>query len=234
MTGSSPHLSSPSSSYQGPIRGGLPPPISNVEQMSSDSSSSSMHMGEPKRTVDKTVSSSDSNSGACGTETLPSSKESSNTNKELSDFPDLTDFVNQRTENDLDELFSSRYTMANKLYVEVANGFPDPVIVCPWSKRPKRNFDYTYAFLIISAFHDILKLMRINLTFRKELNFPDMNFSGGQRRSWREDRGRNVNSEWRSGWRNPNYDPYVAHGSWKRRNADADHVRVSYPGRTNS
>ncbi|KAK6113319.1 Vitamin-D-receptor interacting Mediator subunit 4 family protein [Brugia pahangi] len=41
MTGSSPHLSSPSSSYQGPIRGGLPPPITNVEQMSSDSSSSS-------------------------------------------------------------------------------------------------------------------------------------------------------------------------------------------------
>ncbi|KAK6113320.1 mRNA cap methylation RNMT-activating mini family protein [Brugia pahangi] len=157
-------------------------------------------MGEPKRAVDKTVLSSDSNSGTCGTETLPSSKESSNTNKELSDFPDLTDFVNQRTENDLDELFSSRYTMANKLYVEVANGFPDPVIVSPWSKRPKRNFDYT----------------------------------GGQRRSWREDSGRNVNSEWRSGWRNPNYDPYVAHGSRKRRNADADHVRVSYPGRTNS
>ncbi|KAM3727591.1 Mediator of RNA polymerase II transcription subunit [Dirofilaria immitis] len=41
ITGSSSHLSSPSSSYQGPIRGGLPPPITNVEQMSSDSSSSS-------------------------------------------------------------------------------------------------------------------------------------------------------------------------------------------------
>ncbi|VDK83298.1 unnamed protein product [Onchocerca ochengi] len=41
MTGSSPHLSSPSSSYQGSIREGLPPPVTNVEQMSSDSSSSS-------------------------------------------------------------------------------------------------------------------------------------------------------------------------------------------------
>ncbi|VDN06539.1 unnamed protein product [Thelazia callipaeda] len=36
----SPHLPSPSS-YQNPMRGGVPPPITNVEQMSSDSSSSS-------------------------------------------------------------------------------------------------------------------------------------------------------------------------------------------------
>ncbi|MCP9265108.1 Mediator of RNA polymerase II transcription subunit 4 [Dirofilaria immitis] len=110
ITGSSSHLSSPSSSYQGPIRGGLPPPITNVEQMSSDSSSSS------------------------------SSDEGS---PQLHDFLDLTDFVNQRIEEDLDELFVSRYTMANELYAEVANGFPDPVTVYPWSKRPKRNFDYT-------------------------------------------------------------------------------------------
>uniref|UniRef100_A0A915PKM1 Mediator of RNA polymerase II transcription subunit 4 n=1 Tax=Setaria digitata TaxID=48799 RepID=A0A915PKM1_9BILA len=41
MAGSSPHLSSPSSSYQGQSRGGFPPPVTNVEQMSSDSSSSS-------------------------------------------------------------------------------------------------------------------------------------------------------------------------------------------------
>uniref|UniRef100_A0A1I8EE33 Uncharacterized protein n=1 Tax=Wuchereria bancrofti TaxID=6293 RepID=A0A1I8EE33_WUCBA len=156
-------------------------------------------MDDPKRTADTAVSSSDSGSGACDVETLSSPKESSNTNKELDDFPDLTDFVNQRTEDDLNELFSSRYTMANKLYIEVASGFPDPVIVCPWNKRPKRNFDYT----------------------------------GGQRRSWREDSGRNFNSEWRSGWRNPSYNPYAAHGSRKRCNADADHVRVSYPGRAN-
>ncbi|VDK88345.1 unnamed protein product [Litomosoides sigmodontis] len=41
LTGSSPHLASPSTSYQSSFRGGLPPPVTNVEQMSSDSSSSS-------------------------------------------------------------------------------------------------------------------------------------------------------------------------------------------------
>lgn len=30
------------------------------------------------------------------------------------DFPDLTDFVNQRTEDDLNELFASRYTMVSR------------------------------------------------------------------------------------------------------------------------
>ncbi|KAL3990905.1 mRNA cap methylation RNMT-activating mini family protein [Acanthocheilonema viteae] len=99
-------------------------------------------MSDPERTVVTTAASSNNVSGTCNVQLCSSAQELSSTDARLCNFPDLTDFVNQRTENDLDELFANRYTMANKLYVEVANGFPDPVIVCPWSKRPKRNFDY--------------------------------------------------------------------------------------------
>uniref|UniRef100_A0A0R3S6G3 Mediator of RNA polymerase II transcription subunit 4 n=1 Tax=Elaeophora elaphi TaxID=1147741 RepID=A0A0R3S6G3_9BILA len=107
------------------------------------STGSHVHMSDPERTVSTAAApSSDSGSGACNVQTRPSAQELSSANAELRDFPDLTDFVNQRTEDDLNELFANRYTMANKLYAEVANGFPDPIIVCPWNKRPKRNFDY--------------------------------------------------------------------------------------------
>lgn len=41
LTGSSPHIPSPSSSYASASKGAFPPPVKNVEQMSSDSSSSS-------------------------------------------------------------------------------------------------------------------------------------------------------------------------------------------------
>ncbi|VDK57350.1 unnamed protein product [Gongylonema pulchrum] len=41
VPGSSPHMSSPSSSSYLAASKGLPPPVKNVEQMSSDSSSSS-------------------------------------------------------------------------------------------------------------------------------------------------------------------------------------------------
>ncbi|CAG9536828.1 unnamed protein product [Cercopithifilaria johnstoni] len=99
-------------------------------------------MSDPERRVVTTIPSSDNGSGACNIQICPSTQELSSSNSELRGSPDLTDFVNQRTEDELNELFANRYTMANKLYAEVANGFPDPIIVCPWSKRPKRKFDY--------------------------------------------------------------------------------------------
>ncbi|KAM3727592.1 2-succinyl-5-enolpyruvyl-6-hydroxy-3-cyclohexene-1-carboxylate synthase [Dirofilaria immitis] len=100
-----------------------------------------LRMSDPEKTVN--TSGSINASITCNVQKHPSPQELNDTNAKLHDFLDLTDFVNQRIEEDLDELFVSRYTMANELYAEVANGFPDPVTVYPWSKRPKRNFDYT-------------------------------------------------------------------------------------------
>ncbi|VDO52301.1 unnamed protein product [Onchocerca flexuosa] len=99
-------------------------------------------MSDPGKTADTAFLNSNDSSTTCNVQIHPSSQGLSSTNSKEHDFPDLTNFVNQRMESELDELFINRYTMANKLYVEVANGFPDPVIVYPWNKRPKRNFDY--------------------------------------------------------------------------------------------
>ncbi|EFO26945.1 hypothetical protein LOAG_01534 [Loa loa] len=97
-------------------------------------------MNDPEKTADTVAPNNDSDT--CDAQIRPFPQEVSSASAGLRDLPDLTDFVNQKTEDNLNELFANRYTMANKLYVEVASGFSNPVIVYPWSKRPKRNFDY--------------------------------------------------------------------------------------------
>ncbi|VDK88344.1 unnamed protein product [Litomosoides sigmodontis] len=99
-------------------------------------------MDDPARAVVTTASGSNSGSDTHNVQICPPAQSLGNTNARSFDFPDLTDFVDRRTENELNELFADRYTMANKLYAEVGNGFPDPIVVYPWSETPKRNFDY--------------------------------------------------------------------------------------------
>uniref|UniRef100_A0A915PDM5 Uncharacterized protein n=1 Tax=Setaria digitata TaxID=48799 RepID=A0A915PDM5_9BILA len=100
-------------------------------------------MNDSREVVDVVAPSSNSGPDICDAKVHSQQMSSTNTGMpKLHDFPDLTDFVNQRMEDYLNKLFVTRYTMANELYAEVANGFPDPVIVYPWNRRRKRNFDH--------------------------------------------------------------------------------------------
>ncbi|VDK68558.1 unnamed protein product [Anisakis simplex] len=40
-------------------------------------------------------------------------------------------------------MFCSRFTVEDELYAEVCKGFPEQVVIFPWTSRPKRTFDYT-------------------------------------------------------------------------------------------
>lgn len=79
------------------------------------------------------------NEKMCSTNEGPSG----NSEEVLQEIPDLTEFANQRMEEELDKMFINRYTEDNELYAEVCGGFPHPAVVYPWTKKPKRNFDYT-------------------------------------------------------------------------------------------
>ncbi|VDN40123.1 unnamed protein product [Gongylonema pulchrum] len=88
----------------------------------------------------------------------------------------MTDFVNQRTADELDRMFADRYTMDNVLYAEVASGFPDPIVLYPWNPRPKRSFNNRYS-----------------------------RGSGGQRRPWRAGRQRGGWEGWRNSGSDSSY-----------------------------
>uniref|UniRef100_A0A915AF73 Uncharacterized protein n=2 Tax=Parascaris univalens TaxID=6257 RepID=A0A915AF73_PARUN len=113
-------------------------------------------------------------------------------------FPDLSNFVEERKEHELDAMFANRFTVDDDLYAEVSNGFPKPIVIYPWASRPKRNYDYS----------------------RRRGGAQEDGESPGKRWRGREDSRRPCNS-WRgggdSGWRGGDCrSHHGSDGDWRR------------------
>ncbi|VDN06538.1 unnamed protein product [Thelazia callipaeda] len=104
-------------------------------------------MTDMKETTDSRALNSNKDLGESRITECLSPQSSSNQNQETDDDFGSQDFVNQKTEDELDKLFATRYTMANELYAEVARGFPNQMIVYPWNRAEKRPLNFLYGLI---------------------------------------------------------------------------------------